>query len=156
MDEERHRISLGMKSLDNENDMDILSFKEESSEAIGDDSGSQPHESSSLAVEGMDIESENEECAVLAQAESRAFIPPLDVTLDDLENSDMDGAIDQNQKDVDETKIIDKKEKRQAKKKANEERSFENYLFFSHDVFAKFHILNKNIFFSFLRLQYYI
>lgn len=72
---------------------------------------------------GMDIEYGSGASDVLAQAESRASIPPLDVTLDDIEHSDMENFISQNQKNNEAT-TIDEKNKRRAKKKAKEERSF--------------------------------
>ncbi|XP_050226780.1 rRNA biogenesis protein RRP5 [Mercurialis annua] len=127
VDEERRRISLGMKNLDNGNDTDV---KEESSEAISekdhiDDSSSKLLESSSHEIEGMDIESEDEELAVLAQAESRASVPPLDVTLDDVEHSDIDGTIGQNLEHTGDEKTINEKEMRQEKKKKKEEREQE-------------------------------
>ncbi|EEF30787.1 programmed cell death protein, putative [Ricinus communis] len=130
VDVERRRISLGIKNLDNGNDTDILPSQEESSDAISengttDDGDSKPHYSSSPAIEGMDIESENEEHAVLAHAESRASIPPLNVTLDDVEHSDVDDTISQTQEQIDKTKIADEKDTRQAKKKVKEEREQE-------------------------------
>ncbi|KAG8646904.1 rRNA biogenesis protein RRP5 isoform X3 [Manihot esculenta] len=129
VDEERRRISLGMKNLAVGNDIDILPSKAESDDTISesgtiDDSGSKPQESSSPGIRGMDIESENEECPILAQAESRASIPPLDVTLDDMEHSDVDDVIDKNKEDIGEAKIVDEKKKKREKK-AKEEREQE-------------------------------
>ncbi|MBA0857666.1 hypothetical protein Goshw_015409 [Gossypium schwendimanii] len=71
---------------------------------------------------GMDIEYRSGVSDVLAQAESRASIPPLDVTLDDIEHSDMENFISENQEN-NEVTAIDEKSKRRAKKKAKEERA---------------------------------
>ncbi|KAF2307726.1 hypothetical protein GH714_031243 [Hevea brasiliensis] len=121
VDEERRRISLGIKNLDLGNDINILHSKAESDDTISengtiDDSGSKPHASSSVGIQDMDIESENEECPVLAQAESRAYIPPLDVTLDDMEHSDVDDVIDKNKEHTGEAKIVGSKKLELLKK----------------------------------------
>ncbi|KDP21906.1 hypothetical protein JCGZ_03044 [Jatropha curcas] len=130
VDEERHRVSLGMKNLDNGNDMSRLPSKEESDEDISendaaDDSGSKRHESSSLGNPSVDVEPENDECPLPAQAESRASIPPLDVTLDDMELSDVDDVIKQNQEQIVEANVIDEKNNRREKKKSKEQREEE-------------------------------
>lgn len=129
MDEERHRISLGMKNLDAQDDMD--SSKEESDEEISKngsiDDDDVPKlkifpESSFLEIQGMDVECKDEECSVLAQGESRASIPPLEVTLDDIEPAHLNDEVKQNQGHIDRADIIDKK--KQAKKKPKKLRSF--------------------------------
>lgn len=45
--------------------------------------------SSLLGVQNMDIDGEKEEFPVLVQAESRAYIPTLEVSLDDIDQPDM-------------------------------------------------------------------
>ncbi|XP_039057637.1 rRNA biogenesis protein RRP5-like [Hibiscus syriacus] len=72
---------------------------------------------------GMNIEYESGASSVLAQAESRASIPPLEVTIDDIEHADMD--ISQNQANNDNAITIDEKSKKREKKKAKEERERE-------------------------------
>lgn len=129
MDEARQRISLGMKNLDVGDDIDILPSKESSEEANSDngfmDDGESKlifPETSLLGNQNMDIDFENKECSVLSHAESRASIPPLEVNLDDMVPSNVDDG--QNQGQFDKVDTIDKKKKRQAKKKPKKERSF--------------------------------
>lgn len=129
VDKEKRRISLGMKSSYFKNDADNLqmSSEEESDEAIeevGSYNRSSLLENSSVAVQDMDTESEDGGSLVLAQIESRASVPPLEVNLDD-EQPDMDNGISQNQGHTDEAKTIDEKNNRHAKKKEKEEREQE-------------------------------
>ncbi|XP_022743667.1 rRNA biogenesis protein RRP5 isoform X2 [Durio zibethinus] len=125
LDEERHRISLGMKKSYFADDIDNqIHSKEESDEEI-EGSGVMDDGRSIILTDnphGMDIEFEAGASSVLAQAESRASIPPLEVTLDDIEHSDMDILVSQNQTNSNEAVTIDEKNKRLAKKKAKEER----------------------------------
>lgn len=76
------------------------------------------------STQGLDIEFESGASSVLAQAESRASIPALEVTLDDIEHPDVDILIGQNQANSSEAVVTDQKNKRKEKKKAKEERSF--------------------------------
>ncbi|XVE75785.1 hypothetical protein DITRI_Ditri12bG0120500 [Diplodiscus trichospermus] len=127
LDEERHRISLGMKNSYFTDDIDIqVPLKEESDEEIEETVVKDEARSIMLtnSTHGQDIEFENGTSSVLAQAESRASIPPLDVTLDDIEHCDMDILNSQNQADSNEAVAIDEKNKRRAKK-AKEERERE-------------------------------
>ncbi|KAF5750634.1 hypothetical protein HS088_TW03G00973 [Tripterygium wilfordii] len=64
---------------------------------------------------------ENEECKVLAQAESRSSIRPLKVILDDIEHSDVHIVASQNQGLSDTVDTVDGKEKRQAKEEREQE-----------------------------------
>ncbi|KAL3569243.1 hypothetical protein D5086_029133 [Populus alba] len=121
VDEERRRISLGMKNLDVRDDMN--SSKEESDEEMSenesmDDSNAQIKiipESSLLGIHNIDVECQNEG-SILAQAESRASIPPLEVTLDDMEHSHPDDVLFQNQGHIDEADTMVKKNKQEKKK----------------------------------------
>ncbi|WRX22777.1 S1 domain - like 5 [Theobroma cacao] len=125
LDEERHRISLGMKNSYLTDDIDIqIPSNEESDEDVEetDDTRSRMLTDSTL---GMAIEYENGASSILAQAESRASIPPLEVTLDDIEHSDMDILVSQNQANSNEAVTGDEKNKRRAKKKAKEDRERE-------------------------------
>lgn len=133
MDKEKRRISLGMKSSYFKNDADNLqmSSEEESDEAIeevGSYNRSSLLENSSVAVQDMDTESEDGGSLVLAQMQSRASVPPLEVNLDD-EQPDMDNGISQNQGHTDEAKTIDEKNNRHAKKKEKEERFLNSDMF---------------------------
>lgn len=129
VDKEKHRISLGMKSSYFKNDTDDLqmSSEEESDETI-EEAGSYIRSSlfvnSSVAVQDMDMESEDGGFLVLAQTKSRASVPPLEVSLDD-EQPNMDNVISQNQGHIDEAKTIDEKNNRRAKKRVKEEREQE-------------------------------
>lgn len=122
MDEERHRISLGMKNLDVRDDMNS-SKEEESDEEMSenesmDDSNAQIKiipESSLLGIHNIDVECQNER-SILAQAESRASIPPLEVALDDTEHSQPDDVLLQNQGHIDEADTMVKKNKQEKKK----------------------------------------
>ncbi|KAJ6870677.1 rRNA biogenesis protein RRP5 [Populus alba x Populus x berolinensis] len=121
VDEERRRISLGMKNLDVRDDMN--SSKEESDEEMSenesmDDSNAQIKiipESSLLGIHNIDVECQNE-LSILAQAESRASIPPLEVALDDMEHSHPDDVLFQNQGHIDEADTMVKKNKQEKKK----------------------------------------
>lgn len=121
VDEERRRISLGMKNLDVRDDMN--SSKEESDEEMSenesmDDSNAQIKiipESSLLGIHNIDVECQNER-SILAQAESRASIPPLEVALDDTEHSHPDDVLLQNQGHIDEADTMVKKNKQEKKK----------------------------------------
>lgn len=127
MDEERHRISLGMKNSYFNDDNDIQTpSKDESDEEI-EEAGVMDDARSIMLTEstqGLDIEFESGASSVLAQAESRASIPALEVTLDDIEHPDVDILIGQNQANSSEAVVTDQKNKRKEKKKAKEERSF--------------------------------
>ncbi|KAL5765422.1 hypothetical protein ACOSP7_016039 [Xanthoceras sorbifolium] len=81
-------------------------------------------DSSSFAVQNMVVECENGEPLVLAQAESRAFVPPLEVTLEDIEESEIDNVVSQSQEHIDEANMAVEKKKR-SNKKAKKERERE-------------------------------
>ncbi|KAJ0089046.1 hypothetical protein Patl1_32885 [Pistacia atlantica] len=129
VDEEKRRISLGMKNsyFSGDNDLQMLS-EEETDEDI-EENGSHDHSSmldgSLPAAEDSDDESEDGEDMVLAQSESRASVPPLEVTLEDIEQPDMDDVVGQSTEHIDEADNKDEKNKRRAKKKAKEERELE-------------------------------
>lgn len=126
MDEEKRRISLGMKNsyFSSDNDLQMLSEEEtdEDIEENGSHDQSLMLDGSLPAVEDSDIESEGGEALVLAQTESRASVPPLEVTLEDIEQPVMDNVVSQNMERIDVADNKDEKNKRQAKKKAKEER----------------------------------
>ncbi|KAJ6749871.1 hypothetical protein OIU85_000496 [Salix viminalis] len=121
VDEERRRISLGMKNLDVQDEMD--SSKEESDEEMSENDsndGSNAQikifsESSLLGIHNIDVECQNEH-SILAQAESRTSIPPLEVTLDDMEHSHPVDVLSQNQGHLDEADTMVNKKKQEKKK----------------------------------------
>ena len=136
VDAERNRISLGMKDfyvLDNddtqepseqENDEDS-----EDAEPLEDAKVISFPDSGFPGLQSMDVDSENPEIPALAQAESRASIPPLEVTLDDTDQSYVDNTMSQKQEQgIDMGGDPDVKGKKQAKRKAKEERYFSLFL----------------------------
>ncbi|XP_010317858.1 rRNA biogenesis protein RRP5 [Solanum lycopersicum] len=103
VDKERHRISLGMKnSYINDATSGETYARPSSGHAVNGDalpigiqSTSSP-ESSSQGREDLDDESVDGKDLFLAEVESRASIPPLEVPLDDTENLDMGDVVNQN------------------------------------------------------------
>ncbi|CDY69691.1 BnaCnng64810D, partial [Brassica napus] len=131
LDEERRRISLGMKS---------------SYFVNGDDDTAQPRSEENADEASMEcdpINDSNGTSLAIAQVESRASILPLEVDLDDIEEADLDK--NQNQKlqgaDKDEkSKRKEKqkdKEEREKKIQAAEGRLLENHAPESADEFEK-------------------
>lgn len=132
VDEQRRRISLGMKDSYIGSDIDIqLPSKQQPDEATRENGSSDDTtlvsfpSSSLLGVQNMDIEGEKEGFPVLAQAESRASIPPLEVSLDDIDQSDMGNLVSQDQEHINEVDTIPERNTRRAKKKVKEEREQE-------------------------------
>lgn len=80
-----------------------------------------PGSSSFCTHQNMNVEYENAEPQFLAQAESRASVPPLEVTFDDIDQFNGDNIVSQDQEhpDVD---TVNEKKKQLTKKKAKEER----------------------------------
>lgn len=126
VDEERHRISLGMKKsyIGNASNASIISnhgTDDGSFDGIAavDDTLQQnddlPHTEKMFGCD-------NEARAVLEQAETRASVLPLQVVLDDSDGSDLDNAT-VSQEIVNLTDMAAKKSDRRMKKKAKEERS---------------------------------
>lgn len=120
--EEKHRISLGMKNSYFEDDGDIeLPSEEESDEEIRE-----TETTSATLMNNMEIDFENGESSVLAQAESRAAIPPLEVSLDDIEQSEIDNIVSNNQPRAVEVDAVDEKNSsRRDNKKAKEKKERE-------------------------------
>ncbi|KAM3246622.1 rRNA biogeneis protein RRP5 [Capsicum annuum] len=125
VDKERHRISLGMKksyfnaATSTETDARPSSGYTVSGDAlsIGIESTPSP-EKSSQAREDLDGESVDGKDLFLAEVESRASIPPLDVPLDDTENLDMGDVVNEDSGDVINLDTLDDKNKKHAAKKA--------------------------------------
>lgn len=76
-----------------------------------------------IGFQNMDVECENE-FPNLSQVESRASVPPLEVTLDDIDQSDVGNIVGENQEQIDVADTLDENRKRRAKKKAKEERYY--------------------------------
>ncbi|XP_021753643.1 rRNA biogenesis protein RRP5-like isoform X2 [Chenopodium quinoa] len=120
VDVERHRISLGMKSsyFEDEdhgnNEMDVDSV--DNSITLVNAKVDMPQ------VEYSDSTFELEDESALIQVESRASVPPLEVTLDDMEDDEMFDQLDNKETIANGSNAIDEKSNRQAKKKAKEEK----------------------------------
>ena len=117
MDEERHRISLGMKNLDIVEDNSLSEESDEAKDDSIDDSDSE--------LGGNMLDSD----PIPAAVESREpFALPV-VILDDMEQFCPDVELVQNEKQIDGTDNIDEKKSRRARKKAKQERSLMPYPF---------------------------
>ncbi|CAA0842788.1 Unknown protein [Striga hermonthica] len=119
VDKERNRVSLGMKKS--------YFTQEEAFETSPTQNGSEPSvipPSNSAFVDNT--HNEYDHLPILADVESRAFVPPLDVSLDDIDGIDIYDNVGQSVEnattDVDTT---EEKSKKKAKKKAREERERE-------------------------------
>ncbi|XP_028055127.1 rRNA biogenesis protein RRP5 isoform X13 [Camellia sinensis] len=131
VDEDRQRVSLGMKNSYFMSNFDIQAPSkqkyddaiEEKDHMVGTQLTMLP-DRGSLGMQNLDFECENGQHLLLAEVEARASILPLEVPLDDIEKSDMVNAACQNIEHVDDADAdaVDQKNKSQAKKKANEER----------------------------------
>lgn len=131
MDAERNRISLGMKDLYILDGDDIEETSEQEPNEASRDNDLMNHtdsisfpDTSLLGAQNMDVECENAEFPNLAQTESRASVPPLEVTLDEINQSDVDNLVGGNQEHLVVRDRLGEKAKRQTKKKAKEERYF--------------------------------
>lgn len=125
MDKERQRISLGMKnSYFNDATSGETNIRHSSGYpvegnalSIGIESTPSP-ERSSQERENLDGESVDATDPFLAEVESRASIPPLEVPLDDIENLDEDDIVNQDSGDASNLGTSDEKNKKLAAKKA--------------------------------------
>ncbi|KAG6645619.1 hypothetical protein CIPAW_08G134600 [Carya illinoinensis] len=128
VDEQRHRISLGMKDSYMGDTIDLqLPSQQEPDESIRDNDFTElltfPG-GSLLGDQNMDTEGENGDCPILAQAQLRASIPPLDISLDDIDPN-MDKLVGQDQGNIDEAGTVNERNKKKANKKAKKEREQE-------------------------------
>ncbi|XP_016442839.2 rRNA biogenesis protein RRP5 [Nicotiana tabacum] len=125
VDKERQRISLGMKnSYFNDATSGETNIRHSSGYpvegnalSIGIESTPSP-ERSSQERENLDGESVDATDPFLAEVESRASIPPLEVPLDDIENLDEDDIVNQDSGDASNLGTSDEKNKKLAAKKA--------------------------------------
>lgn len=123
MDKERNRVSLGMKNSYLHSDMEVQETSElDSDNAIDENHDGGPEATSLSVIENSHMQSENGKHPILADLESRASIPPLDVPLDDMEIADVDNTTNQDLKDSNGAYIADETSKKHAKKKAKEDR----------------------------------
>ncbi|XP_004514152.1 rRNA biogenesis protein RRP5 [Cicer arietinum] len=116
VDEERHRISLGMKNSYLRGETVVQTPLEEGSiEPIADGM-------KSTSSTNMIVECETDQFPILSQAEERAYIPPLDVALDDFDQYDVNNTNINSKELKNEEGALLEKLKRREKKKAKEER----------------------------------
>ncbi|KAJ6839615.1 rRNA biogenesis protein RRP5 [Iris pallida] len=129
IDEERHRISLGMKKsyMGDAFGVDLLSSHTGNDEAVEDSSlsSSALQESGNLPFTQMIFEQEDGDPVAFSEAKSRASIPPLQVSLDESDGSDVDNDATVKLDNVDRDNVVAKKSDRRAKKKGKEERELE-------------------------------
>ncbi|CAJ1967373.1 unnamed protein product [Sphenostylis stenocarpa] len=125
VDEERLRISLGMKnSYMRDGNLLQIASKEGSDELIAADgmkSITSMH-SSLLGTSSIDVEDEINLFPILSQAQERGDVPPLDVSLDDFDQINVNNSNNQSEEHANAKDTINEKNKRREKKKAKEER----------------------------------
>ncbi|KAK7354984.1 hypothetical protein VNO80_14229 [Phaseolus coccineus] len=120
VDEERHRISLGMKSSYMRGGTLLqIASKDELFEDVMNSITSMH---SFLKTSNIHVEDESNQFPILSRAEDRGDIPPLDVSLDDFDQIDANNANSHSEENANEEVIIKEKHKRHEKKKAKEER----------------------------------
>ncbi|KAK7345187.1 hypothetical protein VNO77_15745 [Canavalia gladiata] len=124
VDEERHRISLGMKNSYMRDETVLQTPSEEGSdEPIADGMKSITFTNSSLlGTSNIDVDNEIDQLPILSQAQERADVPPLDVALDDLDQFDIKNTSSQSEEHEKQEDTTTEKHKRHEKKKAKEER----------------------------------
>lgn len=124
VDEEKHRISLGMKNsyLMGETVVQIP-LDEGSNEPYGDRMKSMSTTNSSLLGPlNIEVEYETDQLPILSQAEERAYIPPLDVVLDDFDQLEENNTNSNSEEGANKKDALNEKQLRREKKKAKEER----------------------------------
>lgn len=100
-----------------------IPLEEGSNEPIADQMKSTSSANSSLlGTSIIDIECEDDQFAILSQVEERAYIPPLDVTLDDFDQFGGNNTNSLIEEGANEEDTSQEKQKRREKRKAKEER----------------------------------
>lgn len=123
MDKERNRVSLGMKNSYIAGEEGSTTPSRPSIDVTVGMNGSVTTSEPSLSQsssEDMEDGSDVDHIPLLADAESRALVPPLEVQLDDIESLDIQGDISESVVDV--TDGNEEKADKKTKKKAREER----------------------------------
>lgn len=129
VDKERNRVSLGMKNSYLIDDEVQTPPRQRHDIAVGTNNAivlAEPtmiSQRNSACIKNINDEADNGHFPILADAESRALVPPLEVPLDDIESSDIEGDAGHTLETVTNavTKIEERNMKR-AKKKARDER----------------------------------
>ncbi|PIN20215.1 rRNA processing protein Rrp5 [Handroanthus impetiginosus] len=123
VDKDRNRVSLGMKSsYFNDEEVSPTPPRQSHDIAIGTND---PVKLAEPTIENTSNECDSGHDLILADAESRALVPPLEVPLDDIESLDIEGGAGQCEVNVTTGDTIEGKDQRRAKKKAREERERE-------------------------------
>ncbi|MED6145261.1 hypothetical protein PIB30_023503 [Stylosanthes scabra] len=124
VDEVRQRVSLGMRnSYMRDEAAQGIASDQQSDEPRADRMKSLALMTSSFpGTSDMETLDEIDQPPILSRAEERASIPPLDVSLDELDNIDINNTNPQTEEHSNEEGTIDEKKKRREKKKAKEER----------------------------------
>lgn len=116
VDKEKYRISLGMK---NSYFVSDAADGQETPKIEYDNESDEDRETTATIlpiIENDYMETENGKHPILAELESRASIPPLDVPLDDIETANVDNVANQDQERSSGADIEDGKNKKRAKK----------------------------------------
>ncbi|KAL0316910.1 UNVERIFIED_CONTAM: rRNA biogenesis protein RRP5, partial [Sesamum radiatum] len=130
VDKDRNRVSLGMKSSYIKDEGVLHTHPSHSLDFAIDTNDSvvlapEIRQSNSVCIENINNKPENHYHPILADTESRALVPPLEVPLDEIESLGIEGDVGQDVINVTEADTIEDKNKRRAKKKAREEREQE-------------------------------
>ncbi|KAL0346327.1 UNVERIFIED_CONTAM: rRNA biogenesis protein RRP5, partial [Sesamum radiatum] len=127
VDKDRNRVSLGMKSSYIKDEGVLHTHPSRGHDFAIDANDSvvladpMIRQSNSVCIENINSEPDNDYHPILADTESRALVPPLEVPLDEIESLDIEGDVGQDVINVTESDTIEDKNKRRAKKKAREE-----------------------------------
>lgn len=125
MEKDRNRVSLGMKSSYFHDEVSETTSRQTPDYAMGDDDyvsvlkpTVMPHSSSALPKHTDEFDNGS----ILAEVESRALVPALEVPLDDIDILDVEDDAGQSVADTTVADNTEEKGKRRTKKKAKEER----------------------------------
>ncbi|CAH9109012.1 unnamed protein product [Cuscuta europaea] len=126
VDKERNRISLGMKYsyVKGDNGGECIQITSRHPDSVDADASVFP-ENCSTGLCNLAISAVNETEHILTEVESRTSIPPLEVPLEHIENSDTDNDVNRNPDQTTDADMIDEKEKKRALKKAKKMRERE-------------------------------
>ncbi|XP_027934865.1 rRNA biogenesis protein RRP5 isoform X2 [Vigna unguiculata] len=124
VDEERHRVSLGMKNSYMMDGTLLQIMSKEGSDELIEADGLKSITSMHSLLETSNLAADDEvnQFPILSGSLDRGDVPPLDVSLDDFDQIDVNNANSQSKEHGNEEVIIHEKNKRREKKKAKEER----------------------------------
>ncbi|KAL3841171.1 hypothetical protein ACJIZ3_025762 [Penstemon smallii] len=122
VDKDRNRVSLGMKSSYIQDEVLQTTTSQTPDSVVVSEPILLPH-SNSARIENTNNELDSG--PILADIESRALVPPLEVNLDDIESLDIEGDVGPSVANASDAEVIEEKNKKGAQKKAREERERE-------------------------------